>query len=159
MRLIFAFLMLILSWNTHAQEERLEGFANYKFGMTIEQTKAVRLDAVETPCSSKLALKCFEFYTIIYGEKASIRPQIYRSTEQLEAVTVTFPIELSRCDALAEKIALQLLDKYGDTFTKDKQNFTHWYFSGGGSVTFTWICIPGAELGAVIVSYRNRESL
>lgn len=163
MRQIVALLTFILagSPSAYATESKIDGFAGYRFGMTINDAKAVRADAELTDCEFRGVWRCLEFPNEFYGEQARVVVQLDSKTRLVDQIVVQFDRLNTEapeaCSLVIQNVVPQLEAKYGKpSLVKSRQ--ATWYFPQGGKVSFHNLCID-KDNGTVAVSYSAASPL
>ena len=155
-------LSLVLVLPADAAEDRIDGFAGYRFGMTLAAARSVRTDFELTDCEYLSVWKCIEFREVFYGEDAEVAVQFDSKSRLLDQIVVSFDrlksATKNACSQVVKKVVPQLEARYGGNPTVMKPGEAIWYLARGGKVAFSNFCIDD-DSGMVIVSYGPASSL
>lgn len=162
---LFLLLFAALPITSVADNNGIDGFGNYKFGMTLEEAMKVREDDKLTDCEYENVFKCLEYKSTFNGEDANIAVLFPNSTKKVERIIVQFERiedrEPEACTNVIDTILPVLRKKYGsgDNVRLDDENKSLvWSQPNGASITLTQFCIT-KDTGIVLVLYKKEDSL
>jgi hypothetical protein len=163
MRILTLIVAIFLSGAAHALESKVLGFADYEFGMTLEQASSVRNNDKVIDCAYPGIFKCVEYKTNIYGEVAKIIAQVGKSSKKVDQIVVQFDrmtaiANSKSCSLLHNKIFYKVLKKYGGDFENVVDSVYQQYLPDGGKILYSAQCINDDQ-GMVVVAYTHSEGL
>jgi hypothetical protein len=145
-----------------AQIRKVDGYDDYKFGMTIDQALKVRPAAKQkTPCDYVGVPVCLEYATTVSVFSATVNVQFEGDTPLLSQILITIssldePVPRP-CREVGKEVLSLLVGKYGKhPFIKDHE--ATWTSPDGGSVSLLALCV-GENKGVNVISYRPSSPL
>jgi hypothetical protein len=140
----------------------LDGFGEYKFGMTYEAVLKSRNDHNAKACN---ALKCIERETTILGIPVSVRAVFRAGENTLKLVTVMakdFGGTWPPCPKAVPTLNGALSEKYGAPDSLDDAEFgtrtAQWNFTNGATIKSVAGCATDTK-GLVVIAYEQQEAL
>ena len=140
-----------------AQMKKVDGYDDYKFGMTVDQALKVRLAAKRnTPCDYSGVPVCLEYATTVSVFPATVNVQFQGDTPLLSQILITIrsldePVRRP-CHEVGKEVLRLLVDKYGThPFIKDRA--ATWTSPEGGSVSLLALCVDENK-GVNVISNR-----
>jgi hypothetical protein len=145
-----------------AQIKKVDGYDDYKFGMTVDQALKVRPAAIrKTPCDYVGVPVCLEYATTVSVFSATVNVQFKGDTPLLSQILITIrsldePVR-HPCREVGKEVLSLLVDKYGKRpFIKD--HAATWTSPAGGSVSLLALCADESK-GVNVISYRPSSPL
>jgi hypothetical protein len=143
-----------------SQPTQVDGYQDYKFGMTLEQARIINPAAAYTKCNYVGVVACLEYPTTISAFPAKVVVQFTGAPPLLTQVVISFdalnePVRFP-CSMVATELTKLLAAKYGRQPFTDQFDTT-WAFANGSSVKLSAMCL--GNKGMNIIVYRPSNPL
>jgi hypothetical protein len=143
-----------------SQPTQVDGYQDYKFGMTVEQARIINPAAAYTKCDYVGVVACLEYPTTISAFPAKVVAQFTGVPPLLTQVVIAFnalnePVRFP-CSMVARELRMLLAAKYGRQPFTDQSNTT-WAFANGSSVQLSALCL--GDKGITTIVYRPSNPL
>lgn len=160
-KLVIAFAAASVLANNAEPLARVEGYAEYRFGMSLAEADAVSSeDRLLRGRADTFAAEYLAREQVIFGEVAEVAARFDKRSLRLAAVNVRFNAApradgSQRCLRLLRHIEAEMTHVYGTEHLTiaTEPGGRNWRFPVGGEVSVTNLCV-GADSGAVSVSFR-----
>jgi hypothetical protein len=144
-----------------AQLGKVEGYDGYKFGMTVDQARAVKPIAKQTPCDFVNVITCLEYETRVTAFPATAIVQFTGAPPLLSAVLLTIRSSDEpsgpMCHEIGQEVLSLLLARYGAK-PLIRTHAAIWASPEGGSVSLLARC-DGEGRGTNIIVFKPSGAL